>query len=77
VEGADTSAVIYSVVESAKRNGLSVLDYLTEVMDAMRGCEDVSAIIDDLLPWSERVQRACNPQKKKRSCKNRLEDMFY
>ncbi len=66
VEGADTSAVIYSVVESAKRNGLNVLDYLTEVMDAMRGCEDVSAIIDDLLPWSERVQRACNPQYKEK-----------
>ncbi|MBR6257428.1 MAG: hypothetical protein IKR23_08625 [Lachnospiraceae bacterium] len=42
------------------------MDYLTEVMDAMRGCEDVSAIIDDLLPWSERMQVACNPQYKEK-----------
>ena len=64
-KGAKMSAVIYSVVETAKRNGLNVMTYLTEVMRAMRGLkkEERSVIIDDLMPWSERMQKTCNPEK--------------
>ena len=66
-DGADTSATIYSIVESAKRNGLNVLDYLTEVLDTMRGCneENKSDIIEDLMPWSDRMQTACRADRKK------------
>ena len=70
VDGADTSAVIYSVTESAKRNGLNVLDYLILVLDKMRGCDgsDRSDLIEELMPWSEKVQEICKPGIKKAEC---------
>lgn len=67
--GADTSAAIYSIVESAKRNGLNVMDYLIEVLDTMRGCneDNKSDVIEDLMPWSERMQEACRADRKKKN----------
>ena len=66
-DGADTSATIYSVVESAKRNGLNVMDYLVKVLDTMRGCDEdnKSEIIEDLMPWSDLMQATCRADRKK------------
>ena len=54
-------------MESAKRNSLNVMDYLIEVLDTMRGCneDNKSEIIEDLMPWSERMQATCRADRKK------------
>lgn len=52
-KGANASATIYSIVETAKANGLSVEKYLIYLMDVLSNLEDKS---DDMLikymPWS-------------------------
>ncbi len=58
-DGAHTSAVIYSLVETAKRNGLDTLKYLTEVMVAMKDYKNEPAFIDDLMPWSDTMKKTC------------------
>lgn len=66
--GANASAILYSLVETAKANGLNTYKYfellLTEIPQRM---EDKNlSFIDDLLPWSDRVQKEC-PSKFKKS----------
>ena len=50
------SAIIYSIVETAKENGLNPFDYLKYTLGRIKNT-DPSAI-DSLLPWSEDVQAA-------------------
>ena len=56
--GAQSSAIIYSLVETAKANSLDVYQYfellLTEIPKHMG--ENTLDFIDDLLPWSPMVQ---------------------
>lgn len=59
--GARASAMIYSLVETAKANQLNVYEYfellLTEIPKHMN---DTSlGFIDDLLPWTPSVQKTC------------------
>ncbi|QUO23261.1 IS66 family transposase [Clostridiaceae bacterium Marseille-Q4143] len=66
--GAKSSAVLYSLVETAKANGLNTFEYfnllLTEIPQHMD--ESNLGFLDDLLPWSPRVQKTC-PSKYKKS----------
>ena len=62
--GADASCILYSIVESAKLNGLipfEYLKYILEIMPTMRLNEEN---IDRLLPWSKElpidVKTPCN-----------------
>ena len=61
VNGAKASAIIYSLVETAKANHLKVLDYFellfTEMPEHMDD-KDLTFIYD-LLPWSKHVQEKC------------------
>lgn len=57
--GARTSAVIYSIVETAKENGLNPYAYLKFVFERIRTTGPVDATtVDSLLPWAEEVQSA-------------------
>jgi transposase len=51
--GAKASAVVYSIVETAKENGLNPRAYLQYLFEQLpnRDLKD-SAVWDDLLPWS-------------------------
>ena len=55
INGAKSSAIIYSIVETAKANNLKPYDYvqylLEEILKHMddRDC----SFLEDLLPWSE------------------------
>lgn len=66
--GAQASAMIYSIIETAKANELNTYKYLelllTEIPQHMND-KDLS-FIDDLLPWSPHVQKEC-PSKYKKS----------
>ena len=65
--GAKASAILYSIVETAKANHLNTYKYfellLTEIPQHMD--DKSSKFIDDLLPWSSRVQKECASQLKK------------
>ena len=55
--GAKTSAIIYSIVETAKENGLNPFAYLNFVFERIRNIDSsANNDIDSLLPWSENVQ---------------------
>jgi transposase len=53
VKGADTSAIIYSLVETAKANGLIPFEYLKYLLETVPGTS--IGEIDNLLPWSNQI----------------------
>ena len=64
---ANASAILYSLVETAKANNLNTFEYfnllLTEIPKHM---DDKNLrFLDDLLPWSPRVQKECPSRYKK------------
>ena len=55
--GAKTSAIIYSIVETAKENKIDPFAYLNYVFERIRNIDSSdNNAIDSLLPWSEDVQ---------------------
>jgi hypothetical protein len=60
-KGATASASVYSIVETAKANELNVYAYLNHLLLYMPDADyqNNSDELDDLLPWSERVQTEC------------------
>ncbi len=60
-KGADASAIVYSLVETAKANNLNVYSYLNYLLLYMPGMEykKYPELMDDMMPWSERVQNEC------------------
>ena len=65
--GARASAMIYSLVETAKANHLNVYEYfellLTEIPKHMNDTN--LSFLDELLPWSPNVQEKCPSRLKK------------
>ena len=64
LSGAKSSAIIYSIVETAKLNGLVPFHYfdhlLTEIPNHIDKDGNIdAAIIDQLLPWSESLPDIC------------------
>ena len=49
--GANSSAIVYSMIETAKENNLKPYDYLVWIFEKIRSGEDVEM----LLPWSEEL----------------------
>lgn len=58
-EGGHRAAIIYSIVETCKRNGINVQDYLRDVLD--RISTHPASAIDDLLPVPGRWTRTSVP----------------
>ena len=54
--GARASAVIYSIVETAKANNLNIFQYLYMVLLYMPDYMNSSAGIEQLMPWSEFIK---------------------
>lgn len=65
--GAKASAVLYSLVETAKANGINPYKYfemlLTEIPNHMD--EKDLGFLSDLLPWSDRIRKGCASGKKR------------
>ena len=57
--GAKTSAIIYSIIETAEENGLDPFTYLKCVLEQLQKSNSKIAI-DDLLPWNLTVQSTLN-----------------
>lgn len=58
-KGAEASAIICSLMETAKASGLDVQKYLEHLLIKMPGCLNEPAGIEDLLPWSKNIQKLC------------------
>lgn len=58
--GAGASAVMYSVVETAKANNLNIFQYLYTVLLYMPDYMNSSAGIEQLMPWSDFMKEQCS-----------------
>lgn len=60
-KGAAASATVYSLVETAKANGLNVYKYLQYLLQYMPDVDykNNPEEIEDLMPWSSEVQNNC------------------
>lgn len=60
-KGADASAAVYSIVETAKANNLKVRAYLEHLLQYMPSTDwrNHPELLDSLMPWSHEIQEAC------------------
>ena len=69
VHGAQASAILYSIVETAKANDLNIYNYfkhlLTEIPKHMDDTD--LSFLDPLLPWSKQLPAECRKKKKTKS----------
>ena len=58
-KGAQSSAIVYTMVETAEANGLDPFDYLSLLLNEIRylGKTPPNALLEDLLPWSSQIQK--------------------
>ncbi|MDT3701028.1 MAG: transposase domain-containing protein [Thermincola sp.] len=65
-KGAKASAVVYSIVETAKANNLNVFMYLVHILSTMPGADfkGNSSIIEDFMPWSSKLPDYCRSTEK-------------
>lgn len=67
VEGAQASAVAYSIAETAKANNLKPYQYfeylLTELPKRVSAKKDSTFSLDDLMPWSPELPMSCRKVK--------------
>ena len=59
MEGATATAIVLSLIETAKANGLNAFQYLYTVLLYMPDYLDSPAGIEQLLPWSDFIQERC------------------
>jgi Transposase and inactivated derivatives len=55
--GAKSSALLYSLVETAKENNLNPYEYLNFVFEQIQA--NPAANLSDLLPWSDKIRQSC------------------
>ena len=57
-QGAEASAIVYSLMETAKANSLWLDDYLLHMLSILpeRAEQSKDFEIEDLLPWSEEMK---------------------
>lgn len=58
-DGAEASAIIYSLAQTAKLNNLSVFKYLQAVLLYMPDYVNEPEDIEELMPWSEKMKKLC------------------
>ena len=61
--GANASVIIFTLLETAKANGLNPESYLNHLLTVLpeRFAADPLAVTDDLMPWNQEMQRALMP----------------
>jgi transposase len=59
-KGAESSAMIYSIVETAKENNLNPFEYLKYLFDKMPNADSKDIkVLDQLMPWSTTLSETC------------------
>ncbi len=66
IRGEEASAIMYSLVETAKANGLRVNEYLEYVLIELAAHQDDTSrdFLADLLPWSKAAQKKMQQSEK-------------
>lgn len=64
VRGARASAIVYSLVETAKLNHLNIYAYLETVLLYMPDYKNEPEGIEELMPWSDMIQQRCRMKSK-------------
>jgi len=66
IDGAKSSAIIYSITETAKANNLNPFRYLEYVLTVLKDHQDDTdySFIQELLPWSEKLPDICRSKSK-------------
>ena len=61
IDGARSSAIIYSIIETAKANHLNPFRYLEFLLEILKEHQDDTdrSFIDELLPWSKTLPEIC------------------
>ena len=61
IKGAEASATVYSITETALLNGLKPYDYVAYILERMKDLEPFPSKEDlqQLLPWSESIPESC------------------
>ena len=54
--GADASMLVYSIIETAKANGIHPGDYINHLLEQRISNEMSDEELEDLAPWSEKVK---------------------
>ena len=60
-KGAKASAAVYSIIETAKANGLNPFQYLKYLFEHLPNADIQRhpGHLDDILPWNETIQQNC------------------
>ena len=61
VKGANASSIVYSVIETAKENGLKPFEYLKFLFEVVPSTS--IGTLDALLPWGDAVPDFCKTSK--------------
>ena len=66
IDGIKSSAIIYSITETAKANNLSPFRYLEYVLTVMKDHQEDTdyCFMEELLPWSEQLPEICRSKTK-------------
>lgn len=61
IDGAKSSAIIYSITETAKANHLNPFRYLTHVLAVLKNHQSDTdyRFKEELLPWSDQLSEIC------------------
>ena len=60
VDGANASAIVLSLIETAKANHLNIYQYLYTLLLYMPDYKEEPAGIEQLMPWSEFIKENCS-----------------
>ena len=60
VDGANASAIVMSLIETAKANNLNIYQYLYTLLLYMPDYKNEPAGIKQLMPWSEFIKENCS-----------------
>lgn len=55
--GAKATAVVYSLMETAKANGLNVNKYILHLLTELPDKFETGFVVDDYLPWADEIQK--------------------
>lgn len=60
--------MVYSIVETAKENGLRPFEYLTHLLEPLPNVDVTDpAALDALVPWSQTLPEICHTKLPRRS----------
>jgi hypothetical protein len=63
-EGADSSAMVFTIIETAKASGVNIYHYLTYLLEKCPSDQMSDEELDRLAPWNEDVKQEVEQRSK-------------